>query len=108
MKFSRNLMTGMIGLAMLAAPITAAAKDNDSGRNNSHPAQTVSRSNESRPNAPAREAAPAMHNEPRVQHSDRVETRNVAPEMNRHEGDHDRTARVETRPAAPAIAPRTV
>ena len=37
MKLRTNLMTGLIGLAMLAAPITAAAKDNDSGNISSHP-----------------------------------------------------------------------
>jgi hypothetical protein len=102
MKFSRNLMTGMIGLAMLAAPITAAAKDSDSGRNNSRPAQTESRSNEARSNAPAHNAAPAMHNESRDQHSARTETRSAAPEMNRNEGREQRSARVETRNVAPA------
>jgi hypothetical protein len=79
-------MTGMIGLAMLAAPITAAAKDNDSGRNNSRPAQAESRSNESRSNAPAHNAAPAMRSESR--------------------GGGERSARVETRTVAPAPAPR--
>jgi hypothetical protein len=34
MNYKRNLMTGLIGLAVLAAPITAAAKNNDGGRNN--------------------------------------------------------------------------
>jgi len=99
-------MTGMIGLAMLAAPITAAAKDSDSGRNNSRPAQTESRSNEARSNAPAHNAAPAMHNESRDQHSARTETRSAAPEMNRNEGREQRSARVETRNVAPAPAPR--
>ena len=36
MNYKRNLMTGLIGLALLAMPIAAAAKDNDSGRNNAH------------------------------------------------------------------------
>jgi hypothetical protein len=104
MKFSRNLMTGMIGLAMLAAPITAAAKDNDSGRNNSRPAQVESRSN-----GAAHNAAPAMHNESRGggERSARVETRNAAPmNMNRNEGREQRSARVETRNVAPAPVPR--
>src|SRR3984957_8942957 len=109
MKFSRNLMTGMIGLAMLAAPITAAAKDNDSGRNNSHQAQAESRPNESRSNGSAHNAAPAMHNESRGggERSARVETRSAAPvNMNRNEGREQRSARVETRNVAPAPAPR--
>ena len=32
MKFSKNLMTGLIGLALMAAPITASAQDNNRGR----------------------------------------------------------------------------
>jgi hypothetical protein len=101
-------MTGMIGLAMLAAPITAAAKDNDSGRNNSRPAQAESRSNESRSNAPAHNAAPAMHNESRGggERSARVETRSAPQNVNRNEGREQRSARVETRTVAPAPAPR--
>jgi hypothetical protein len=95
MQIRRNLITGLIGIAMLAAPITAAAKDNDSGRNNSHQAQAESRSNESRP---------AMHNEAREQHIDRGENRNAAPQMNRNEGREQRNARVETRQEAPAVA----
>jgi hypothetical protein len=107
MKLSRNLMTGMIGLAMLAAPITAAAKDNDSGRNNSHQGQAESRSNESHGNGGAHNAAPAMHNESRGggERSARVETRAPAPEMNRNEGREQRSARVETRTFAPAPVP---
>ena len=73
-------MTGLIGLAMIAAPITAAAKDNDSGRNSAHQAQAQSRPQvQSRPN----ESRPAMHNEAREQHNDRAEARNPAPQMNR-------------------------
>ena len=101
-------MTGMIGLAMLAAPITAAAKDNDSGRNNSHQAQAESRPNDSRGNGGAHNAAPAMHNESRGggERSARVETRSAAPmNMNRNEGREQRSARVETRTVAPAPAP---
>jgi hypothetical protein len=97
MLIRRNLVTGLIGLAILAAPIAAAAKDNDNGRNNSRQGQAEARSNEPRP---------AMHNEARVQHSDRAETRNAAPEMNRHEARDQRNDRIETRTAAPAFAPR--
>jgi hypothetical protein len=96
MKFNRNLMTGLIGLALIAAPITAAAKDNDSGGNNSHQARAESRSNESHASAPSHNAAPAAHNEARQERSARVETRAAAPEMNRNE---QRSARVETRTA---------
>lgn len=57
MKSKRSLMTVLVGLAMLATPITAAAFDNnnyahDNARNNSRPAH-VSRSS----NAPARSFA---------------------------------------------------
>ena len=36
MKFSKNLMTGLIGLALMAAPITASAQDNNRGKNDTH------------------------------------------------------------------------
>lgn len=91
MNYKRNLMTGLIGLALLAMPITAAAKDNDSGRNNAH----QERAAESHNNAPAQRAAsaparsnehartfapaPAPRNDVREQHGARNETRNVAP-----------------------------
>ena len=39
----RNLTTGLIGLALLATPIAAAAKNNDRGPNNSHHSQAQSR-----------------------------------------------------------------
>jgi hypothetical protein len=97
MKCTRNLVTGLIGLAMLAAPITAAAKDNDSGRNNSHQERV-----EARHEAPSRNSAPAPRNEIREQHSARVETRNVAPAP-RIEMREQRSARVETRNEAPAV-----
>src|SRR5258706_6014828 len=42
MKSRRNLMTALIGLAILATPITAAAKDHDGGRNYSHQSQSRS------------------------------------------------------------------
>lgn len=95
MKFNRNLMTGLIGLALIAAPITAAAKDNDSGSNNSHQARAESRSNESHASGPSHNAAPAMHNEARPEHNARVETRAAAPAPR----EEQRAARVETRTA---------
>jgi hypothetical protein len=107
MKFSRNLMTGLLGVAMLAAPITAAAQDHDSGKNNSRQAQSESRSNESRSNASAHNAAPAAHSESRDQRSARTETRSAAPaNMNRNEARDQHSARTETRNAAPAVATR--
>lgn len=107
MKFSKNIMTGLIGVALMAAPVTAAAQDHDSGKNNSRPTQSESRSNDSRGSAPAHNAAPATHNESRDQHSARTETRAAAPaNMNRNEGRDERNARTETRNAAPAVATR--
>jgi hypothetical protein len=79
MKFSKNLMTGLIGLALVAAPMTAAAQDRDSGRNNSRQVQTESRSNHSQGKTAEHKAAPAVRVESRDQHSARVETRNAAP-----------------------------
>lgn len=55
MKFSKNLMTGLIGLALMAAPITAAAQDNNRGSNDAHQAQVQTRSNESHAKAPERQ-----------------------------------------------------
>ena len=59
MKSKRSLMTMLVGLAMLATPITAAAKDHnhDGGKNFSRPAQTRAFNAPSRSFAPARGAA---------------------------------------------------
>ena len=58
MKSKRSLMTVLVGLAMLAAPVTAAAYENDNyAHNNSRPAH-VSRSYNA-PNVPARNVRPA-------------------------------------------------
>ncbi|MGD0671228.1 MAG: hypothetical protein ABSB13_04075 [Candidatus Binatus sp.] len=57
MKSKRSLMAVMAGLAILAAPITAAAFDNH-GHHDSHAAAHASRSS----NAPARSFAPAHNN----------------------------------------------
>ena len=83
MNYKRNLMTGLIGLAMLAAPINAAAKNNDRGSNNGHQEQRA----ESHNSAPARSndharnsaPAPAPRNEVRQQGGGRNEVRNFAP-----------------------------
>jgi hypothetical protein len=93
MKFNRNLVTGLIGLALLAAPISAAAKDNDSGRTDVQQAQAQSHNN-----APAR-------TESRESHSARVETRAAAPAAH-NEVREQRSTRVETRNEAPAVATR--
>ena len=82
MNYKRNLMTGLIGLAILAAPITAAAKNNDGGRNNSHQERAEVRNNApERSNDHARNfpQPPAPRNEFRSQGGARNETRNFAP-----------------------------
>jgi len=105
MKFNRNLMTGLFGLALLAAPISAAAKDNDHGGNDAHQAQA--QSHESHQEAHHVEAP---HEQ---QHEARVETRSAPAAMERHEARQDnrqdnrnafreqRNERVETRNVAP-------
>ncbi len=90
MKFSRNLMTGLIGLALIAAPMTAAAQNRDSGKNNSRQVQTESRSNQAQGRAAEHKAAPAVRVESRDQHSARVETRNAAPAIRNESRDHSR------------------
>jgi hypothetical protein len=106
MKCSRSIFTGLIGLAMLAAPITAAAKDNDSGRNNSHQERVETRQ------APSHNAAPATHNENHEQRSARVETRTEAPAVhndfraNRNEAPAARNFNQGRVVAAPAPEPR--
>ena len=99
MNYKRNLMTGLIGLALLAAPITAAAKDNDSGKNNSNQARSESRHDaarsysESAPrsNGPERNVAPsnAPRNEFRDQRGGRNENRNFAPAPVTHDETRD-------------------
>ncbi len=117
MRISKNLMTGLLGVALMAAPITVAAQNHDNGKNDSRAAQSESRSNESH-GAPARNASPA-----RDEHSARTETRAAAPanmnrnegreehanaptNMNRNAGREESNARTETRNAAPAVATR--
>ena len=78
MNLNRKLITGLFGLALIAAPITAAAKDSDSGRNNSHQEQAQpSRSNESHPEARQQERHQDQANREaaRDQHQARVENR---------------------------------
>ncbi len=92
MKLRTNLMTGLIGLAMLAAPITAAAKDNDSGNISSHQAQVESAAKESRSNVSVRNAAPATRKESRDQRDAR--SFNTGPVVTEHrdvrtDRDHD-------------------
>src|SRR5258708_2240435 len=108
MKFSRNLMTGLIGFALLAVPVAAGAKDIDRGGNDSHQAQAQSRSNESH-GSEAHGGGQAMHNESRGEarvenHQARVENRNEARDNRqdfRNQAREQRNDRVETRNVAP-------
>lgn len=112
MKYTRNLISGLIGIVLLAAPITAAARDNDSGRNSSHEAAraTMTRSEvreqrgarteshvvaapnitlESREHARSFNQAPAVaarHDVREDRHEDRVDARREW----RHDRDDDR------------------
>jgi hypothetical protein len=89
MKFNQKLITGLFGLALIAAPITAAAKD-DSGRNNSHQEQAQpAHSNES--HGEARHQEQASHNEVREQ-------RAAQPQVREQPREQPRAARVESRP----------
>jgi hypothetical protein len=89
MNFNRKLITGLFGLALISAPITAAAKDNDSGRNNSHQEQAQpSHSNDSHPEA--RHQEQASHNEGREQHA-------AQPQVREQPRDQHQAARGENR-----------
>jgi len=48
MNSKRSLLTALVGLAMLATPITAAAYDNNYKHNNSHAARVASSVNSTR------------------------------------------------------------
>jgi hypothetical protein len=95
MQNKRKLITGLIGLAMLAAPMTAAAKDRDSRADSNQPqAHSNARVSPSY-NMPRAEAA-----QPRVNHEQMRENapaRNVAPAMtmNRPEVRDQRADRAE-------------
>jgi hypothetical protein len=89
MKCRRNLLSGLIGLALLAAPIAAAARDNDSGKDNSHQSAR----------------ATTARSEVREQSSTRAETHVVAPanmSMSESRERHD----VRSYNRAPAVAAR--
>jgi len=63
MECKKILMTGLIGFAMLATPIVAAAQNHDSARSVTQQSQSRSNHNESASrsyNAPARNVAPAQ------------------------------------------------
>ena len=67
MNYRKNLITGLIGFAMLAAPIAATAMETDTSRNDSRQpqAQTHQAAPESHANrAPARTNAPEHNSAP--------------------------------------------
>src|SRR5271166_3871519 len=66
MKYKGHLMMGLIGLALLAAPISASAQKTDGrkfdthqSQSNNKPAEPRSYNSQSRSNGPARDVAPA-------------------------------------------------
>jgi hypothetical protein len=113
MNYRKNLMTGLIGLALLAMPIAAAAQDpHNGGRNDSHPAQAQSHHDDSakhsdhaqaRSNDSGRKGAPeaAKRNESRDERSARTENRKAEPETaKRNENRGERNTAVENRKGA--------
>src|ERR1700689_176531 len=97
MKFNKNLMAGLIGLALMAAPITAAAQDQQNrGKTDSHQAQA-----QSHEPAAHSDRAPAAHSDrAQAAHSDRAQARSnqserrSAPEAaNRNAARDERGAR---------------
>jgi hypothetical protein len=121
MEYRRKLVTGLIGLAMLAAPITAAAKDRDS-RSDSNQPQAQAHNNNAQVsrsyNMPARAEARSDRAEARSNRqdvrSDRAEARFNAPARNvspapiaRHEEMNEQRAN-RTFNAAPVVAPAPV
>ena len=110
MKSKRSLMTVLVGLAMLATPITAAAYDNDNYAHHNSRAAHVSRSS----NAPARSFAPARNVAPPIV-ARRVFHNNAVPANRDWRAGRDRRDANEYRnygnpgyyraPAYPAVAP---
>jgi hypothetical protein len=91
MNFRKNIMTGLIGLALLATPIVATAQDRDSGKNESHPAVSQPHRDAS---AAHNNKAPARSNETARKAEPRTATRNEARD--------ERNVRTEH--PAPAVA----
>jgi hypothetical protein len=110
MKFNKNLMTGLIGLALMAAPLTAAAQDQQNrGKTDSHQAQAQSHESaahsdraQARSNQSERRSAPeaANRNAARDERSARTETRRTEPEAANRTENRERTAAVENRKGA--------
>lgn len=106
MQLRRNLVTGLIGLAMLATPIAAAAKDHDSGQNN--PAQAQAESHKDAPvsrsyNMPARPERAEARSYPAAR-SFPPDRSVAAPVETRHEERREQRAERNFN-AAPAVAP---
>ena len=105
MRYSKHLTTGLLGLALLATPVIAAAQGHDSGKHDSHQAQSHS-DNHPAPshsergpahmNAPEHNAGPSMA--PR--HEQANVTRN---EPERHEVRDQRANSNRNFNAAPAV-----
>src|SRR6266403_499037 len=105
MQYRRKLITGVIGLAMLATPIVAAAKDHD-GRNDPNQPQAQAHNNAPVSRAYKMPARPerADARPERAQERFSAPSRNVAPAPTaRQERHEERTERNFNR--APFVAP---
>lgn len=105
MKYSRNLMTGLIGLALLAAPITAAAQNSDTRKDNSRQSQAQPQA-QSRQNTSASHSysAPARSNPSTREAAPRTATRNESRDERASTRNPESASM--TRNAAPAAATR--
>jgi hypothetical protein len=98
MNYRKNLMTGLIGLALLATPVIAAAKDSDSDKHDSHQSQSQSNSH---PAASHSDRAPAHFNAPARNEAPAMAPRHEQATENRHEFRDQPTNR--TFNSAPAV-----
>lgn len=88
MMYKRHLMTGLMSLALLAAPITASAQKFDGRKNDSHQSQSNMKPSEQHSfSAPARSSGPARIVAPAT------EERNVRPQAMRNEFRDERVNR---------------
>jgi hypothetical protein len=90
MNYRKNLMAGLIGLALLAAPVAATAQNRDSRKNDSHPAVSQSHRDATAAHnnkAPAR-SNNAARNEARDQRDVRTEHPAPAVAANRDSRDY--------------------
>ena len=98
MGYRKNLMTGLIGLALFATPVIAAAQDHDGGKHDSHQSQSDSNNN-SAPSHP--EHGAAHFNAPAHNNGQSMAPRHEEANENRHEQRAERTFN-----AAPAVETR--